>query len=157
MLRGIPSITATLTCLCTLAGCSAADPTEATATVQATTSVDPTCSHGGQSAATTVTLVSFDAATLELEAVNARGSRVVARLTPATVETIANLRTFPPDPIFPQCTDDATTYDRDLGAGATGVLTRALLSDLGQLASDGCDASVVLAADGTVTSFQPVP
>jgi len=153
MLRGTHSITAIVASVCALAGCSvAATPEDAATTVEAAT-LAPQCSHGGQGGALTVTLISFDAQSLELQAVTSRGALVVGRFTPATLEVAANLRTFPPDPIFPACTDDATTYDQSAGEG----LTRSLLADLGALAGDGCDASVLLAADGTVTSFQPVP
>jgi hypothetical protein len=153
MLRGIASITAAMASVCLLTGCSSADPAEATASTVQADSVSPACSSGGQGGASTVTLLYFDAASLDLFAVNARGSLVVGRLTADTVEVAANLRTFPPDPIVPQCTDDATTYDEDVGDG----LTRSLLGALGALANDGCDASITVASDGTVTSFQPVP
>jgi len=151
MLRGTLSITATMASVCAL-GCSSATPPEAAGTTAQAETVSPQCSRGGPGA-TTVTLFSFDAQSLEIYGVNSRGSLVVGRLTPDTVEVAANLRAFPPDPIFPQCTNDATTYDQDVGAG----LTRSLEGDLGALASDGCDASVTFAPDGTVTSFQPVP
>jgi len=155
MLRGIHSITATVASVCALAGCSSAVAPEATrTTIQADTdTLAPQCGHGGPGGATTVTLLAFDAQSLQLTGLTARGSLVVGWLTPDTIEVAANLRAFPPDPIFPQCTDDATTYDQNVGDG----LSRALLGDLGDLANDGCDASVTLAADGTVTTFQPVP
>ncbi|MGD0527362.1 MAG: hypothetical protein ABSE49_19630 [Polyangiaceae bacterium] len=148
MLRRISSITALNVAL--LAGCSAASPAEGTSTTSLAATLSPDCTHGG---ATTVALVSFDASSLEVEGVTSRGGWIVGRLTPDTVELAANTRAFPPDPIFPQCTQDATTYNQSIGDG----LTEALLGDLGQLASDGCEASLVIGADGTVSSFQPVP
>jgi len=148
MLRGIPSITALTMAI--LAGCSAASPTEGTGSTTQAATLNPSCAHGG---ATTVALVSFDETSLELQGVTSRGAWVVGRLTPDTLETAANLRAFPPDPIFPQCTQDATSYNQSVGDGLTG----ALLGALDQLASDGCDASLVIGADGTVSSFQPVP
>jgi hypothetical protein len=152
MLRGIPSITATVASVCALAGCSSASAPEAARTTVQTSTVAPECSHGG-GGPTSVSLFSFDSRSLELQGITSRGSLVVARLTPATLVVAANLRAFPPDPIFPQCTDDAATYDQNVGDG----LTRALLGDVGDLANDGCNASLTLAADGTVTAFQPVP
>jgi hypothetical protein len=148
MLRGISSITALTMAI--LAGCSAASPGEGTGSTTQAATVSPSCTHGG---ATTVTLVAFDASSLELQGVTSRGVWIVGRLTPDTVEAAANLRSFPPDPIFPQCTQDATTYNQSAGDGLSG----ALLGALGHLANDGCDASLVIGGDGTVTSFQPVP
>jgi len=153
MLRGIPSITATVASVCALAGCSSASAPEAAHTTIQASTVAPECSHGGASGPTTVTLFAFDSRSLELQGITSRGSWIAARLTPATLVVAANLRAFPPDPIFPQCTDDATAYDQNVGDG----LTRALLGDVGALASDGCNASLTLAADGTVTALQPVP
>jgi hypothetical protein len=152
MLRGILSITATVASVCALAGCSSATSPEAAATTVQADTLNPQC-HGGQGGATTLTLISFDADSLELVGVNSRGSLVAGWLSPDTIEVAANLRAFPPDPIFPQCTEDATTYNQNVGDG----LSRSLLGDLAGLASDGCDATVTLAADSTVTSFQPVP
>jgi hypothetical protein len=152
MLRGTLSITATVASVCALAGCSSASAPEAASTTIQAATLSPQCSHGG-AGPTTVTLIAFDAHTLELEAVNARGALVVGWLSPDTVEVAADLRAFPPDPIFPQCTDDASTYNESVGDG----LSHTLIGDLGALASDGCNASVTLAADGTVTTFQPVP
>src|SRR5579863_3727971 len=103
MLRGIHSITATVASVCALAGCSSASAPEAARTTIQASTVAPECSHGGGGGSATVTLFSFDARSLELQGVTSRGSMVVARLTPATVVVAANLRAFPPDPIFPQC------------------------------------------------------
>jgi hypothetical protein len=148
MLRRISSITGLTVAV--LAGCSAASPDEGTGSTTQAASLSPSCTHGG---ATTVTLVAFDESSLELQGVTSRGAWIVGRLTPDTVEASANLRSFPPDPIFPQCTQDATTYNQFAGNGLSG----ALLGAVGQLANDGCNASLVIGGDGAVTSFQPIP
>jgi hypothetical protein len=149
MLRGIRSITATVAAVCALTGCSSgATPEISASTTQAATAQ---CSHGGQGAET-VALVSFDEVSLRLTGLTPRGSLVVGRLTPDTVEVAANLRAFPPDPIFPACSDDAATYNQVVGSGLTPSL-----GALQALAADGCNASIGLASNGTVTSFQPVP
>jgi hypothetical protein len=150
MLRGIQSIAA-LIVVSALAGCSSGpgqDP--ARANVQAeSTAVQ--CRPGG--GPRTVTLLSFDATSLELTGFADDGSYVDVLLTSATTAVAADLRLFPPDPIFPQCKDDATAWNRAVGDG----LTRTVLADLGQLAFDDCNVSVSLALDGTVSTLQPVP
>jgi hypothetical protein len=154
MLRGIPSITATVAIVFALAGCSSGDRSETTASATQADTVAPSCSRGGHGGGPlSVSLVHFDTTSYALEAIASNGSYVYTRLTPQTVEIAANLREFPPDPIYPQCGNDASTYDSVIGDG----LTSGVLESLGQLAADGCDASLTLASDGTVASLQPTP
>ena len=154
MLRGISSITATVAIVCALVACSSGDGSETTASATQADTVAPSCSRGGHGGGPlSVTLVSFDTGSYELVALQSNGTYLYARLTPETVEVAANLREFPPDPIFPECGNDATTYNGVLGDG----LTSSVVKSLGQLATDGCDASLTLASNGTVASFQPTP
>jgi hypothetical protein len=150
MLRGISSITA-LVVVSTLAGCSSAGPGQGSEQVgvqsQAATAQ---CRHGGTR---TVSLMSFDTTSLELTGFAEDGSYVDVWLTRDTTPIAANIQIFPPDPIFPQCKDDATAWNGALGDG----LTSTALADLGQLATDGCNVAVTLAFDGSVVSVQPVP
>jgi hypothetical protein len=155
MLHRVSSITATVAAIGALAGCSAAgDRSPAAVTVQADTT-SPQCSHGGghQPAPLAVTLVSFDTRSLSLFAVDASGTLVSTQVTQTTSEIPADLDLFPPDPIYPQCTNDASMYDDALGDG----LTRGLLDSIAGLANDGCDATLTLAPDGTIASIQPTP
>jgi hypothetical protein len=149
MLRRIPCITAVIVALAA-AGCSSGDRDHAATTTQAQTA-GPLCGHG--SGPMTVTLLSFDAQSLELDAFDSNGFLVTGWLTSDTRTIPADLGAFPPDPIFPQCGNDAAAYDRVVG----DRLTDAVGSQVTQLATDGCNASVTVSRDGTVTSFQPVP
>ncbi len=151
MLRGIASITA-LVFVGALAGCSSADQGHEPASVGAQAeSLAAQCHHGGEPR--TVSLLSFDPGSMELVGITSDGAYVDTWLTSSTTPVAANIRLFPPDPIFPQCRDDATAWNQALGDG----LTSGVLGDLAQLAADGCDVSVVVAFDGTIASVQPVP
>jgi hypothetical protein len=155
MLRGIASITAML--VVTSLGCSSGDPgrespSSAAQSVTASTPVgDPQCHHGG--GPRTISLWSFDPTTMELTGVTADGQYVDVFLTSATAPVAANLRLYPPDPIFPQCRNDATAWNQALGDGFTSTVA----ADLAQLAADGCNASIAVGFEGTVSSVQPVP
>jgi hypothetical protein len=155
MLRGIATITAML--VVTSLGCSSADPgrESSSSTAQSVTAsapaTGPQCHHGG--GPRTISLWSFDPTTMELTGVTADAQYVDVFLTSATIAAAANLRLYPPDPIFPQCRDDATAWNQALGDGFTSTVA----GDLAQLASDGCNASIAVGFDGTVSSVQPVP
>lgn len=159
MLRGIPSITAFVIGLSAAAtGCSSASTSGSGEPASVAVQADSTglaCGggHGGSHGARTVSLYELDTSTMTLYGVTADGAAVAARLAPTTTTLVADLGSFPPDPIFPQCEQDAATYDDVIGGG----LTRSVLSAIGALANDGCDASIAIASDGTLASFQPVP
>jgi hypothetical protein len=158
MLRRIAYITAMLVVTSSGLGCSSADPgAEASrSTAQSVTAggaavAGPQCHHGG--GPRTIQIWSFDATSMELTGITFDGQYVDVWITSATAPVLANVRLYPPDPIFPQCKNDATTWNGDIGDG----LTSTVLADLAQLANDGCDASIAIGFDGSVTSVQPVP
>lgn len=148
MLRGIQSITAIIVA-CAIAGCSSSQGEQSASESQAATAA---CRHG-VGGTRTVSLLCFDATSLELSGVASDGSYVDVRLTTSTLPVAANVRLFPPDPIFPQCRNDAVAWNGLVGDG----LTAGVRSELSQLANDGCDLSITQAADGSVVSVQPVP
>jgi hypothetical protein len=146
------SVTAVIVSL-VAAGCSSSAPADrAASTTQAQSAAAPECGHG-PAGPITVSLLAFDSTTLELTGIDSNGFLVWGWLTSATNTIPADLGAFPPDPIFPQCSNDAAAYDRAVGDG----LTDAVVAQVAQLATDGCNASVTMTRSGTVTSFQPVP
>src|SRR5579872_7475626 len=134
MLRGIQSAAATAAIVCTLAGCSGTDRPDVTSTsTEGVAAVSPICRGRGGTA--TITLLSFDESTYRVTGLDARGYYVSAYLTPSTREIAADLSLFPPDPIFPQCGNDAARYDDSLGDG----LTSTVLGSIASLATDSCN------------------
>jgi hypothetical protein len=151
MLRGLFSIAVAVATGCVLVGCSAGDGSQsATARAEQDTSVK--CGSGNPVGGTmTVTLLDFDSRSLQVTAWSDAGL-VRLQYTSDTVDLAADLNAYPPDPVYP-CTSQAQTYNDAIGGG----LTRAVLQSLAQQADFECNASITVAADGTITSFQPVP
>jgi hypothetical protein len=148
------SVTAVIVSL-VVAGCSSSGPGDRAVSTTQAQSAAPECGHGPGDPGdpVTVSLLAFDSNTLELTGIDANGFVVWGWLTSATSTIPADLGAFPPDPIFPQCSNDAAAYDRVVGDG----LTDAAVAQVAQLASDRCNASVTMTRNGTVISFQPVP
>jgi hypothetical protein len=153
-LRRAPLFAAALACAA-LTACSAQTPQNqdpASAKVQGgTTAVK--CGGVAGGGPVKAWLVDFDASSQRLFAFTTDGTFVDTRFDDQTALLIADLSLWPPDPIFPQCRDEAAVYDRVAGDG----FSQGVRDAVGVFAQDFCSASLVIGADGTLASFQPVP